>query len=361
MGFALLECNSIFSSFISQDTGAAPNHTGNTGPGTPQPNNTPQSVDGTIQSANGQNGKPGSIDSSMDGARKSIDGMKGKNPGTPQSVQEGVEGSENSRKTPQEGGTGGGGTTTTKGNKKRKRPNSSSQPLQANLQGGGPGGPMQQGMPPSGPSFGPYGPGAYRPGFPPQNMPMRPPMSSQSFHNQPSTTETENLDPSALWENPPNVKKTMTTTMAPSFPPDMSHPSPMRMASPNPAMRSPSAGLILNDNMVSPGMQGGPRPFMSPSHPSQSLPASPVNPYDMPNYKPPQQIDNPTPEQLRHRQERLRTLKEMQKLLFPEEHGSMSPSPGRMMSPLGMPPQPQDPMGQPQGKFNFFKALLHYL
>ena len=160
---------------VLQDTGAAPNHAtgGSTGPGTPQPNNTPHSVDGTTaQTSNGQSSKPGSIDSNVDGARKSVDGMKGKNPGTPQSVQENVEGSENSRKTPLESGTTGG---TTKGSKKRKRQNPSSQPLQANLQGGGGGGPMQQGMPPSGPSFGPYGPGAYRPGFPPQNMPMRPP------------------------------------------------------------------------------------------------------------------------------------------------------------------------------------------
>ncbi|XP_071497197.1 uncharacterized protein [Diadema antillarum] len=331
-----------------EDTGAAPNHAGNanTGPGTPQQNSTSQSVDGTTgQTANGQNGKPNSVDG------KAMDNMKGKNPSTPQSVPENTENTENSRKTPLESSAPTGGTT--KGNKKRKRPNSTSQPLQANLQGG-PGGPMQQGMPPSGPSFGPYGPGPYRPGFPPQNMPMRPPMSQAQFHNQPATTETENLDPSALWENPPTSKKTMTTTMAPSYPPDM---SPMRMASPNPAMRtamrSPNPALMMANEPMGPGgvtqQPQGPRPFMSPSHPSQSLPASPVNPYDLPNYKPPQQIDNPTPEQLRHRQERLRTLKEMQRLLFPEDQQSMSPSPGRMMSPTGMPPPPQDPMGQPQG------------
>lgn len=96
------------------------------------------------------------------------------------------------------------------------------------------------------------------------------------------------------------------------------------------------------------------RTFMSPNgqNPHDQFPVHMGGPpYDLANFNTGQPVDNLTPEQMRHREERLRTLKEMQKILFPEEHQNTSPSPGGMLSPHGtMPPQEMGPgMVSPSG------------
>lgn len=233
---------------------------------------------------------------------------------------------------------------------KRKR-SQSSQPLHPTMPPVGPNMAMQQGMPPSGPSFGPFPRGPYGPAngpYPPQSpqMPMRPGMPAQAGMG-PSTTETENLDPSALWENPPSNKRQMLSTMAPSW-------SQQDFAIGDQAM--PGSMGPQGPGMMPPRPEGmmGQKSFMSPNsqNPLEQFPVSMSGaPYDMANFPAGQPMDNLTPEQMRHREERLRTLKEMQKMLFPEEHQNASPSPGRMMSPHGtMPPQEIGPgMMSPSG------------
>ncbi|XP_033638632.1 B-cell CLL/lymphoma 9 protein-like [Asterias rubens] len=264
-------------------------------------------------------------------------------------------------------------TVTTKSSKskssKRKRPPSSSQQLQPNMTQG----PQLSNMPPAS-NFGafpqqPFGPGQFPPH--PQQMPgianmgMRPPLQGTPPQSGPlfqmEATETENLDPSALWENPPCNKKTPNLAnlawqqeqqMRMMQQQQGSGSQLPMMQHEQSSMMSPCHETMMTNRPYSEGSQSQEHPEMPPFSPA----SGPGMPFEMTNYKPPQQIDNPTPEQLRHREERLRTLKEMQRLLFPEEHQTRSPTPGRMVSPsggMGSPPgnmmTPGPAMMRPQG------------